>query len=302
MATQGSSPGVQATETGTVLTRVRSLVDQLPPAQQTAGRFVLEHAEEIPFLSVREFAEAADVSVASISRLARTLGYPSFKAFKVSLGRDSLTAFEGIFEAIAPGDSDDTVIEKTFLGNIRSLEETLGLIRAKDLIAAAKAIAAAGRVVVFGIGSSGCIAQDAALRLGHLDVPAVAYFDSYQMLNQSLRMRRGDVALALSHSGRSTITVEALDLARECGAKTIGVSNYLRSPLHAASDIFLCTSFPESRVKVAALSSRIAQMCVIDALYLLVARHTKARPRSAERLNTYTEKLLRLPTRGGAKD
>ena len=50
-------------------------------------------------------------------------------------------------------------------------------------------------------------------------------------------------------------------------------------------------------MKVAALSARIAQMCLVDAIYLLVARQKKAQLKQAERLDVYTEKLLRLPTK-----
>ena len=89
------------------------------------------------------------------------------------------------------------------------------------------------------------------------------------------------------------MTIYALQQALSKGAITIGISNYLKSPLEKESSIFLCSSFPESRVKVAALSSRIAQMCLIDAVYLLTARHMKSPLRKADVLNAAAEKLLR---------
>ena len=99
----------------------------------------------------------------------------------------------------------------------------------------------------------------------------------------------------MSHSGRSAITVKALQFALKNRATTIAISNYLRSPLHEAGDIFLCTSFPESRVKVAVLSSRIAQMSLIAAVYLLVTGCKRIMLSRAELLNDQTEKILRLP-------
>ena len=66
---------------------------------------------------------------------------------------------------------------------------------------------------------------------------------------------------------------EGLRIAHEKGASTIGIANNPRSPLKDASTWFFCTSFPESRVKMAVLSSRLAQLCVLDALYLLATRH-----------------------------
>ena len=278
-----------------VLLTVRSLYERLSPTQRQLADYLLRSSEEVPFLSVHELARFAGVSVASISRFARAIGYESFKEFKVQLGKDARPTFISIYQAITPEDSDEEIIGKVFRGNITSLEETLKILNRAELIRAAKMVSGSPRTVFFGIGSSGNIAHDAALRFSQLDMQAEAFSDSYQILNQALRVRKNEVACGISHSGRSVTTVQALELAAENGAATIGISNYLKSPLHEKSDLFLCTSFPESQVKVAALSSRIAQMCLIDALYLLVARHKKLSLRRMERLNSYTEQTLRLP-------
>jgi DNA-binding MurR/RpiR family transcriptional regulator len=183
-----------------------------------------------------------------------------------------------------------------FLGDIKSLEDTLKMLSFAELSTAAKAICGCRRLVLFGIGGSGYVAHDAALRFSYLDLQAEAYVDASQIILQTLRLGTGDVALGISHSGRSAITVEGLRLAREKGALAIGISNYLRSPLRDASEIFFGTSFPENRVKVAAISSRVAQLCILDALYLLVARH-KEGLWDVERANALTERMLRLKTR-----
>ena len=277
-----------------MLIRIKSLLVSFSKAQRRLAEYVIANCEDIPFMSVHELADAAGVSVASISRFARVVGCESYKEFKTQLGKESLATFNNIYQAITPKDNESDIIDKVFSGNIKSLEETLRILNKADLVRAVEKIAKCHRLVFFGIGSSGYLVQDAALRFSQLDMQAEAYVDSYQILNQSLRLKKGDVAFGLSHSGRSAITVEALNLALKSGATTIGISNYLRSPLHKVSSIFLCTSFPESRVKVAALSSRIAQMGLIDAVYLLVARHKRITLSKAELLNAQTERVLRL--------
>jgi len=277
--------------------RIRALYDGFSPAQRKVADFVIAHAGELPFLSVHELAEEAGVSIASISRFARHLGFEGFKDFKSQLGKDALPSLETVYQAIAPTDSDGEIVNKVFSGNIRSLNETLAIMSEKDLVGAAKAIAKARRVVFFGIGSSGHVAADAALRFSQLDLPAQASVDAYGMLNQALGLGKNDVAFGISHTGRSSITVEALRMASQRRATTVGMSNHMQSPLHQVCDRFLCTSFPESRVRVAALSSRVAQTCLIDALYLLVARHAEKQLRKAEELNAVTEELLRRPVR-----
>ena len=125
-----------------------------------------------------------------------------------------------------------------------------------------------------------------------MDIQAESYSDPQEIIIQALRLDKSDIAVGISHSGRSQITVEALKIAKAGGSTTVGISNYLKSPLDKYSDIFLCTSFEEHRVKVAALTSRIAQICLLDALYLLTARCKKIF-KKAELMNRYAEELLR---------
>ena len=280
-----------------VLAKIRALSNSFTAAQSQLAATIVGDSDSVPFLSVHELAERAGVSVASVSRFVRVVGYESYKAFKTQLGVESVSSFEGMYEAIRPRDSDEEIVDKVFGGNIRSLEQTCRNFDRDDLLNAAAVVSRAQRIVFFGIGSSGNIAQDSALRFSQLDLQAEAYTDSYQMTIQALRQTRGGVAVGISHSGRSTVTVKALEVAAHRGAFTIGISNYLESPLHRASACFLLTSFEESRVRVAALSSRIAQMCLLDALYLLVARYRKTRRAMVELLNTNVEELLRLPAK-----
>jgi len=273
---------------------INSMYNSFSRAEKSVADFVLKKVEKLPFLSVYDVARATKVSVATVSRFSKKVGHANFKEMKIALARDSAGSIQSLSQAITPGDSDVEIIKKVFGSNIQLLEDTLKILDPARLIKAVEIISNASRLVFFGIGSSGNMAQDAALRFSHLDIEAEAYIDSYQMLIQALRMQRNEVAVGLSHSGRSTITVEALRIAKRNKATTVGISNYLKSPLSDTSDIFFCTAFQENRVRAAALSSRIAQLCLIDALYLLVARSKKELIK-AEKINIFTEELLRIP-------
>ena len=279
-----------------ILVKIRSLSRELPAAEKSIAEYILADPERATRSSVHEFARSGGVSVGSVSRFVRTLGLPDFKTFRLEMARETALPTQSLFEAILPRDSDEDIARKVFLGNIRSLEDTLKIISTADLAAAARAVLKARRLVFFGIGSSGNIARDAALLFSCLEFSSEAYADPYQILLQSTQARPADVFFGISHSGRSSITVEGLGQAGRKGAVTVGISNYPRSPLRAASRFFFCTSFPESRVNVAALTSRLAQTCVLDALYLLVARH-RGKVGSIEEVNVLTERLLRTRSR-----
>jgi RpiR family carbohydrate utilization transcriptional regulator len=267
-----------------VLVKIRSLYSSLPKAERSVADFIQSNPERAPHRSVHEFAKAGGVSVASVSRFVRKLGFADFKEFKLELARETTGAVQNLFSEIT---------RKVFLGNIKSLEDTLKMLSVQDLTQAARAICACQRLVIFGIGGSGYVGHDAALRFSYLDLQAESYEDASRILLQALRVSSADVVIGISHSGRSAITVEGTRLAREKGALTIGISNYMRSPLRDASALFFCTSFPENRVKVAAISSKAAQLCILDALYLLVARH-KEGLWDVEQVNALTERMIRF--------
>lgn len=276
---------------------LKSLYKSLSASGKNLADFILANAERVPFLSVYEIAKAGKVSVATVSRLVRKLGYRTLKHFKVEMAKDSSAAPDYFYQQISAEDTEGELIEKVFRGNIKSLEDTLRLLSREELIAAVKRIAQARSLTFFGIGSSGFICRDAAMRFSLLGFPAQVFTDPNEIFFRATLAGREDVVAGVSHSGRTAITVKALELAQANRATTIGISNYLQSPLHGASSFFFCTSFPESQVKVTALSSRIAQLCIIDALYLLSTRFKK-NLLDYERINARMESLLRLPERG----
>ena len=277
-----------------ILVKISSLYGSLPDAERSVADYVLKHADTVPYQSVNELSEAAMVSVASVSRLARKVGCANFKDFKIEIAQDTSTPISNLQQGITSKDSDEEIVHKVFQGNIKSLEDTLKILDISDLSLAAKTMGSANRVVFFGVGGSGNVVQDAAMRFSFIDIQSEAYTESYQMLVQASRLKKNDVAVGISHSGRANITLECLKLAQMQNACTIGVSNYPRSPLSKHSQIFLCTSFPENRVKVASISSYVAQTCLIDVLYLLVARHKRSLW-NTEKLDTLTERFLRIP-------
>ena len=277
-----------------VLVKIGALRENLPDAERQVANYISSSPEKAGFQSISDIAESTNVSVASVSRLSKKLGFSNYKELRMDLAKEIMPdeTLGGMFESIKASDNEEQITEKVFSGNIKSLEDTFKMLDTKSLKAAAEKISNAKRLVFFGIGSSGHICKDVALRFALLDIQAESYSDSQEIIVQSLRLGKGDVAVGISHSGRSQITVEAVKMAKDSGALTIGISNYLKSPLDKSSDIFFCTSFAENRVKVAALSSRIAQMCLVDALYLLTARNRKVF-KKAELMNQYAEDLLR---------
>ena len=75
------------------------------------------------------------------------------------------------------------------------------------------------------------------------------------------------MVFAISHSGSTKAVVDNTRLARENGATVISLSSHGKSPLTELADITLFTAAEETRYRIVALSSRIAELAIVDALY-----------------------------------
>jgi RpiR family transcriptional regulator, carbohydrate utilization regulator len=132
----------------------------------------------------------------------------------------------------------------------------------------------AKRVEVYGIGSAAPIAEDANYRLLRIGIESKCVVDSHvQAISASLT--GADVTvLTVSHSGSTHETVAATRLAKDAGAKTICITNYGKSPIQSYADVVLYTMARETRFRTEAMTSRIAQLAIVDALIAALALAT----------------------------
>ena len=82
------------------------------------------------------------------------------------------------------------------------------------------------------------------------------------------------MAVGISHTGVTLDTVDALRMARERGASTIAITNFVRSPIAGQADLVLTTAARETTFRSGAMSSRIAQLAVVDCLFAGVAQRS----------------------------
>src|SRR5262249_24327416 len=84
--------------------------------------------------------------------------------------------------------------------------------------------------------------------------------------------------ITVSHSGSTHETVTATRLAKAAGAHTICITNYGKSPLLAYADDVLHTMARDTQFRTEAMTSRIAQLAIVDALIacLALSTHDKA--------------------------
>ena len=251
--------------------RIQGSYTSLRAAEQRVADFVLKNAEGLIYMTVTELAERTQTSESTVVRLCQKIGYKGYQEFKIVLARDLVEPTDAIYERIEPHDDLAAIKAKVFTANAQALQDTLEVLVDAELCRAIDAIASATRVEIYGVGGSASIALDAYHKCLKLGVPAIALTDSDMMGMSASLLRGGAVALGISHTGMSRDVCEALGNARESGATTICITHRSTSPITKVSDIKLFTAAKETAFRSDAMSSRIAQLSIVDTIYVGVA-------------------------------
>lgn len=256
---------------GALSSRVHERLEHLSKKERSVAEYMLAHQEKLIYSSITDLAEQSDTSEATITRLCTKLGYRGFQALKLSVARDLVPPQDQIHEELSQDDPAEVIIEKIFDSAIQTLSMTKKNLDKESVRRSIDALTRCGRLVIMGSGNSGAIAKDAQHKFLRLGMNVHAYADGHMQMIAVSSLGWNDVALGISHSGSSKDIAEAMELARERGATTISITSNGVSPLSRLADIQLYTYSQETKYRTYAISSRMAELTIIDTLYIGVS-------------------------------
>ncbi|HEX5116590.1 MAG TPA: MurR/RpiR family transcriptional regulator [Pseudonocardiaceae bacterium] len=258
------------------LVRIRSLLPGLAKAEQRVAHVVLEDPGGVARRSITEVADAAGTSETTVTRFCKAVGVSGYPELRIALAADTARAAarsdRDMGGDIDPSDDLAQVVGKVAFADARAVEETAEQLDIAALRQVVEAIAGASRVDVYGVGASAFVALDLQQKLHRIGRVCFAWNDTHIMLTSAAVLSPGDVAVGISHTGATKDTVEALSQARERGATTVAVTNFPRSPIADVADHVLTTAARETTFRSGATASRIAQLTVIDCVFIGVAQ------------------------------
>lgn len=254
-----------------VQARIRAAEHTLTETEQRVAQFIDQHPEEAIHLSVQALAQRIQVSEATIVRCCRTLGYHGLRDLKLALAAQNAQPLQRIHEDILPEDEAGVIARKVLQSDIQAIADTLAVLDEQLFARAVEVLLQATRIEFYGIGSSLPVVLDAYYRFVRIGLPATVVTDTAMQAVSSSQLSAGAVAFAISHSGQTLDTLAAMRCARQQGATVILLSSHLGTPLCEMADIALITAARETAFRTASMTSRIAHLSVIDALYVAIA-------------------------------
>lgn len=286
-----------------VLIAIRASLPTLRPAERRVAEAVLDDPAAAAGRSISALAALCSTSGATVLRFCHAVGYRHYPDLRLALARET-----GREEAdngpgmpltgdISPTDSLEQIVAKIAYSDARAIEDTAATLDLGALSRAVDAVAGAERIDIYGIGASGFVAQDLHQKLHRIGLLSSVWPDPHAALTSAALLGPRDVAIAISHTGTTLDTIEALRVAADRGATTIAITNFGRSPLTGHARHVLTTAARETTFRSGAMASRIAQLAVIDCLFVGVAQRSYERTMRALERTYAAVQSRRMPER-----
>lgn len=257
--------------------KIQECYIRMRPSERRVADCLLEYEGRFEGLGLTDVCTRAGVSQPTVLRFARALGYSGYKEFKMALaqgqareesrgGKEEEAPLMYGFK-IRPEDPLETVPGKVIGTSLQMLKDTVRSLSLKEYQRAVKAILKAERIVIFAAEDSAVAAQDLMIKLLYLGKDCKRCDDFYLQHVSAGNMTQKDLAIGISYSGCSKITVELMRKAKRSGAATLVITNFENALISRYGDTVLCTSSRQF-LYGDAIFSRITQLAIVDMLYM----------------------------------
>lgn len=268
-----------------LLLSIRALLPALNEQEQKVGQYILDHPAEVIRLPMSALAERASASDATVFRFCRKVGTGGYQDLKIRLAQEIVLDQPTTYGTVTTLDSPAQAVRKAIAADVKALEDTLRVLDMAALDQATDALLGARRVDIYGSGGAAVAALELQYKLMRVGVRAVAHTDADMQAISATLLTAEDVAVGISHSGRSPDVLHALEVARRSGARIVAITNHPLSPIAQTAHISLVTAAQEALAHGYPLGARVAQVALIDAIYTcMTLRREEVTRRNQERI------------------
>jgi DNA-binding MurR/RpiR family transcriptional regulator len=262
---------------GDLLGEIANQIPSFHASEVAIAEAILQNPDEAAGMNITQIADRSSTSVASIVRFCKTLGFKGYPEFRMALiGQLSRQVAQGtdlhLDGGITVDDSAEEVIRKIAYADSLAIKTTAERLDVEVFTKTVDVWDSASTIGIIGFASSAYVAMDLQLKLNRLGKRSVAWSDLHTALTSISILKKGDVLVAISHSGTTLDIIDVITEFKEKGITVVLITNALRSPATAIADLVLFTSARETTLRSGATASRIAQLTVVDCLCVSLAQ------------------------------
>lgn len=252
--------------------------NQFTKTEKKIADFVLNNTNKVLFMSITELSEACGVADASVHRFCRTMGVKGYQEFKMKLSLGAAPDDEILQEkelSESENESQEHMLDKILQSHINALKETRMLMRMDEVIKTVKMMENAANIYFFGIGDSLLTAREARNKFLRICRKVYCIDDPHMQAMAASMAGPEDIVFIISYSGATKDNIYVAQIAKEAGAKVVGITRFLKSPLTAYTDALLVCGSNEGPLDGGSMGAKLSQLYIIDVLFQEYYRRNK---------------------------
>lgn len=255
-----------------ITARIKTHYHSFGASSQKLADFILKNGVNCSSLTIKEFAEKAGVSTATLSRFANQLGYQNFSQFRWDLSNNGPTTKLQKVRQVSADDTPKMVSQKLLSSNIETLNETFALMTNEQLTQASRLLTQAKQISFFGLGSSNIVAEDCYHMF--LRIPKIVTYASDYHINimQASRMTKQSLAVLISHTGNDNDILYIAEILKHNQVPMITITSFANSSLDDYGTVRFHSISADQKYRTEALLSVTSQIAIGDTLYMLASQ------------------------------
>lgn len=267
-------------KTVNLLSAISEKMEHCSKSQKKIGAYLLENYAAASYMTAAKLSETVGVSESTIVRYATELGfegYPELQSALRYLSRSKLTSVQRMEHSLSR--IGENALKTSFGSDLESIKKTLANTDIAVFDAFVSEIINAKRIYIVGARSSAGLALFLNYYLSILfdNVRLVQASAGGDVFEQLFRVHEGDAVIGITFPRYSRLTLDALNFSKRSGAKILGITDSIHSPLANISDI---TLFADNESD-AFVDSLAAPLVLVNAILTEIGRRDPKR--TAER-------------------
>ncbi len=186
--------------------------------------YVMEHKEEVKFMTIRELSEAVHVSTSTIMRFCKKTGCEGYSEFRVQFKLFLKEEKENKKKLLQDNGVDEIMY---FLHTVTSTEYEESIVRVTEMIQDAR------QLIFIGIGTSGILGKYGARYFSNIGKFSQYIEDPYYPIGNDMEET---VVIALSESGETQQTIKLAERFKRHNCKIFSITNHSSCTLAKMSD------------------------------------------------------------------
>lgn len=252
-----------------VLGDIRKFYNDIFSAERKVADYILANPEQVVLSNVSELASLSGVSDATVIRLCKHIGYEGYYQMKLLLSHDlGRSQMSGIGKE--QNDAPKTAVDffSIVANNLVSLAKGIDM---TVLVNCVELIVKSSRVHIVAAGNTSPLSADLAFRLGRLGIRTSTSMVPEYFLNDLNLSTKDEILIGISHSGTSKVVLQAFEMAKNKGLKTITICSSAKAPITKLSDYMLLSPGNDKIFAEFGITSHIFEYGIMDLLLYFIA-------------------------------